>query len=801
MILIKNWHKYVERLFKKIGLHIYVNPIAYLFSILIFTITLSLYLPNIKIDMSPQAALHSNDPVLLEYNQFFEKYGGDENIIIAIKHDNIFSHKFLNKLIRLHHTLEENVPSINQVKSLVNVRNIHGENDDVIIAGLLDTWPQNDQELQQTKTQALTNPFYKDLYISEDGKMTTVVLEVSAFSSEEKDDYETFFNEKDKTESTPISNQENHTRITALNTIIEQFNTPDFKIYITGPPIVLNVLTQSMTLNMKIFVLLSLLIIILVLYIIFRRISGILLPLSIVFFTVLLTFAFMALLQIPITVTSQIIPSFLIVVGISDSIHILTVFYKKLEQGKKKKQAIIEALGYSSLAVTLTTLTTAIGLSAFALSEIAIIAQLSVFAAIGVLIALLLTIIMLPALIAILPIQENTLADKKKKYTDYFLDHLFKHITILTLSHPWKIIFGFLTLSFIGIVLVLQLQFSFFPLQWLSEDNTLRTSTELIDKEMKGSVLLEILIKTNIENKLYNTEFTHKVDHFVTNINKINTENYQPSKAIAYTNIIKEINKALHENNEAFYTVPSSDKLIAQELLLFESSGQSDLNKFINNTYSTAHISILLPRIDAIHNAVLINKLKKHLTTLFGSEYSIVFTGGIPLVSKVVLLIIDGFTKNYFIVYGLITLMMILLLGNIQIGLISMIPNIFPLLIGLGTMTLLDMPVGIMTILMGTIAVGLSVDDTIHFMHHFKNYYEKNKDIERSIYLTLQTTGRAILFTSIILTLGFIILIFSSMQNIINFGMILSVIIIMALLADIILSPALMVVYYKKYKG
>ena len=318
---------------------------------------------------------------------------------------------------------------------------------------------------------------------------------------------------------------------------------------------------------------------------------------------------------------------------------------------------------------------------------------------------------------------------------------------------------------------------------------------------MKGSVLLEILIKTNIENKLYDANFTHIVDDFVTNTNRITKTNPYPYKAISYTTIIREINKALHENDKAFYFVPKSDQLIAQELLLFESSGQNDLNKLVNNAYSTARISILIPKSDAIDNIVLVDKIKKHLITLFNPQYTIVFTGGVPLVDKVVVLVRNEFMFSYLIVYGLITLIMILLLGGMRIGLISMIPNIFPILIGLGYMGLSDIPLGIMTILIGTIAIGLSVDDTIHFMYHFKRNYKKSKDVERSIRLTLRTTGRAILFTSIILISGFMILLFASMQNIINFGIILSMIIFIALLSDIILAPALMVVYYKKHKG
>ncbi len=157
----------------------------------------------------------------------------------------------------------------------------------------------------------------------------------------------------------------------------------------------------------------------------------------------------------------------------------------------------------------------------------------------------------------------------------------------------------------------------------------------------------------------------------------------------------------------------------------------------------------------------------------------------------------EGMLISYLIAGVVITLLMIILLADIRLGLWSMIPNFLPILAGLGLMGLLDLPLDAMSILVGSIAIGLAVDDTVHFMHNFRRYQHIHQDIKVAVEKTLTSTGRAMLLTTIVLSAGFFIFTFSSMNNLISFGLITGLAIIIALLGDLLLAPAMMALIYK----
>ncbi len=167
-------------------------------------------------------------------------------------------------------------------------------------------------------------------------------------------------------------------------------------------------------------------------------------------------------------------------------------------------------------------------------------------------------------------------------------------------------------------------------------------------------------------------------------------------------------------------------------------------------------------------------------------------TGLISLLGRTLHAAMVSAAKSYLIAGIVITFMMILLIGDFRMGLLAMIPNLMPIFLTLGIMGAAGIPMDMFTMLIGSIAIGLAVDDTVHFMHNFRRYYDETADAREAVRRTLLTTGRALLVTSIVLSLGFLIFMFSSMNNLFNFGLLTGFTIVMALLADFLLAPALM---------
>jgi len=507
----------------------------------------------------------------------------------------------------------------------------------------------------------------------------------------------------------------------------------------------------------------------------------------------------MAFCNVPIKITTTVIPGFLLAVGVADSVHILAIFYRSLKQGKSKEDAIAYALGHSGSAIAMTSLTTAAGLLSFSFAELTAIAEIGIFAAAGVILALFYTIIMLPAIIALFPIKEehSTGADIKSS----LMDRILLSVSSFSTSHPIKILAVSLVMFFVSIVFILQLRFSHNVIHYFPDTMAVKKDLFFIDTELKGTITLEIILNTNKENGIYEPAILNRIEKLSRSIESINNIDIFVGKVFSINDIIKEINEALHGNDTAYYTIPQSRKMIAQELFLFENSGSDDLERIVDSQLQKTRITIKTPWVDAIICNNFIEDIKNRFNDVLQDKADITITGGMALMSRVIMAAIYSMARSYVIAFLVITLMMILFIGDIKIGLISMIPNLLPILIIMGIMGLAKVPLTMNTLLIGSIAMGLVVDDTVHFIHNFQRYYKETEDAHEAIKETLLSTGRALLITSLVLATGFFVLMFATLNHLVRFGFFTGMAILIALLADFLLAPALMLLVTRRNKS
>ena len=513
-------------------------------------------------------------------------------------------------------------------------------------------------------------------------------------------------------------------------------------------------------------------------------------PLACVSLTLIMTVSLMSIFSAPFTMATQIMPTFLLAVVTSASIHLLAVFYKDFASTNDTKKSLRYAMGHSGLAIIMTSITTAVGLWSFSFSGVAPVADLGVFASSGVMVGLVFTLVFLPSLISVTKFKP--ISQKADKDGNTFMDKLLIGIGVFATSRPKLIISVSAVIIICAAIIASQLRFSHFPLQWLPEDNFARVATEAVDENLKGSLTLEVIIDTKKTNGLYNPEVLRVIDDVSQNINAISTGNMFVGKVISYIDVIKETNRALNENRDEFYAIPDDPDLIAQEFLLFESSGNNDLASLVDSNYSKARLTLKTPFIDSLEANVFIDNAQLYLDQKFGSLAKVTFTGIGTLMTVTFEEAIYSSGVSYILAFSLIAILMVLLIGNVKIGLISMIPNLLPIIILSTIMVIFKMPLDMFTLLIGAIALGLAVDDTVHFMHNFRRYELQYNDVDKAVRLTLLGTGRAITLTSIVLALGFLVLTFSQMNNMFDFGVLTACAILVALLADFFLMPAIM---------
>ena len=801
-------HNKLEALMGKFGGYIYDNPFKIIVMVLALLAAPLAHVPEIKMDTSTEGFMHPEDPVLITYNQFRAQFGRDERIVLAIKSDKIFTVDFLNKLKNLHEEIEEKVPYLDDVTSLYNVRNTRGEGDKLITDDLLEPMPTTQAEVDAIKKQALASHFYKDLLLSEDGKMTTIVIETDAYSHEgekvvsDEDAFDEGFDDastsaESDTASVPakdrkfLTDAENHELIAKIDEIIKKYQSDDMQIYVAGSPVVNNALKAQMQADMQKFMRITFLIITVFLFVMFRRASAVFYPLLVIILSLLATVGMMAWTGTAFKLPTQIVPSLLLAVSIGATVHILSIFFDKFNETGDKRASMVHTLRHSGLAIAMTSVTTAIGVGSFFGSEVAPIADLGTFASFGVMVSLFLTLTLLPALLSI-----SKLKQKPKKEAGR-LDTLMRKLSVIPIRHYKSIIVVSVVLVIISLLAATKIELSHNPLYWFQPNDPNRISTEVIDANMNGSVTMEVVVDTHKENGWNDPERLNKLNAFSEKLETYVDKYTRIGKVVSLATIVKETNRALHENKEQFYSIPQNANLVSQELLLFENSGSDDLEDVVDSQFSKARITIKLPWTDAVKAHDVLTYVKTEAAKTFPND-SVETTGMIPLLINTFAGAVHSSVTSYTIAFVAITFMMMLILGSVRMGLLSMIPNLVPIILGLLLMYIANIPLDMFTLLIGSIAIGLAVDDTIHFLHNFKRYYLESKDAAKAIEHTFYTTGKAMVITSIVLSLGFYAYMMANMISVQNFGLLTGTVIVMALLADLLLAPALMIVVAKR---
>ncbi len=793
------WRARIEASFESWGHFVFRHAKLVLAFVLLTTTGLVSQLHTITVDTSSESFLYKDDPIRVAYDEFREQFGRDEVIVIGLNPPDIFDPAFLRELEQLHKELEAEVPYLDEVNSLINARSTRGEGDTLIVEDLFEHWPETEEALAELRTRTMANPVYRNLLVSEDGTYTSIVIETMAFgeATETISEEDAAFAEL-QTEEGPAQQKkflmgaESDAAVMKVKEILARHadGPVEMGIYLAGTPVLTASLTEIMRGDLQVLLLLSLLAISVCLYVAFRSWVGVVLPMMTVVLSMLCTLSLMAIFRVPIQLATQILPTFLLAVGIGNSVHILAVFFQRHSQLQDKEEAIAKTLGHSGLAVGFTSLTTAAGLGAFMTADMYPVAMLGLFAVIGITSAFCFSVILLPAFLAVSKIKLRApIEDGKGQLTDRAL----RALGDFALTHPWKIVSTSMVLFGIAIWAALQLPFAHDPISWYPEDDPIRTSFELMDEKLRGTVALELEIDTGEENGLHDPTTLRMLEELASELETIKTDTIFVGKTLSIVEISKEIHQALNGNYPSYYRLPETRPLIAQELLLFENSGSDDLEDLVDSQFRLARLTVKVPWADSIDLGIFLTVVDPVLQR-FEEKYDVkIDTNGLlALMGRTVDVLIFSLRDSYFIAFMAITPMMMLMLGSVRRGLVSMIPNLTPIVFTLGMMYVLSIPVDAFTLLIGATALGLAVDDTIHFMHNFGRYYEESQDVRYAVHETLHTTGRAMLFTTVILSTGFFIYTISVMENLFNFGFLTGVAILLAFLADAILAPALM---------
>jgi len=769
---------------------------ACLVASILASLALGSQLGALRVDNSDESFLRADDPARVTYDRFKEQYGADDRLMVLFRPEEAFDLVFLESVRSIHRAIEREVPYVEEVTSLVNARNTRGEEDGLVVEELMERWPENEDDLARLRARVFDNPLYVNFLIAENESLVVIWVTPVTYSTltPELDELEGF-GDVAKGEATGVEDlttQEEAELIAAVRAIVARHEVENADVWVSGGPVINETMSRIMGEDVSGSLTYSFALIVVVLFLLFRRISGALIPPIVVGLSLAGTFGTMALIDLPFSVTLNVLPGLLLTVGICDAVHILAIFYQRLDAGDgTRDDAIVYALEHSGLAVLMTSLTTAAGIGSFITAELAAVSHLGWIAPIGVIYAMVYSLVALPALLSILPIKARRAGGGALER--FAVDRVLAGMGRLATNRP-RAVLG-VTAVTVGVSLlgIAQLQFSHDGLRWFPEDDPVRYSAELVDREFKGTSSLEIVVDTGRENGLHEPALLGRIEDTMRWSETLFVAEHPVHKAISIVDVVKETNRALNGDRDADYVVPDDRALVAQELLLFENSGTDDLEDFTDSLFQTARITVRTPWVDAMVYPDFVDEVKAGLPALLGDDVAWELTGGAMIFSQLFKAVILSMSTSYMIALAVITPLLVLLVGSWKRGLLAMIPNLIPIGFTLAMMGWLDIPLDASTVLIGGVVLGVAVDDTIHFMHKFNRYYEDSGDPAFAIRETLATTGAALLFTSLVLAGGFSMFATCYLLNTAWFGLLAAFAIVVAFLADALVAPALMI--------
>jgi predicted RND superfamily exporter protein len=343
--------------------------------------------------------------------------------------------------------------------------------------------------------------------------------------------------------------------------------------------------------------------------------------------------------------------------------------------------------------------------------------------------------------------------------------------------------------------LLFELRFSDHVLKYFPDHMQVKQDALYIQDKLNGLLACEIIVDTGVKNGLYEPAVLNRIEAVADRLKQIEdpVSEFYVGNVISITDLVKEINQALNNNDPQFYTIAQDREILAQELFLFELSGADDLRAIADSDLRKTRISVKVPWMESVDFSRMVYHIEQILKEIFKDDHRFSLTGMSVILARTYPATLSSMYHSYLIAFVVISLMLILLVGDFRIGLASILPNILPIMLVMGLLAAFDISLDMTSMMIGSIAIGLVVDDSLHFIYSYRRLWMQSGSSGYAIRQTLQTTGRALLITSIVLACGFFALLSATLLYLVQFGLLLGITILLALLADFLLLPALLV--------
>lgn len=744
------------------------HPWVVIGAVVLVTIGALVAIPHISTQTKFEDYLSDNDPAVAAMNRVEDRYGKQTFFMVSVvADDTIFKTETLEKIVAMRKEFEE-INGVKDAKGPINSQVIVGTEKSLLVgpAAPNKEVPKTPEAMAEYRDRVMSSNSLRGYIVSEDGKAATISIELKKDADEQA-----------------IARE--------VMEIVDRYKGGPEKIYIAGVPYMSVVLSDSMSKDLRVLLPIAILVIIVVLYFSFHSLRGVLLPLLVVLLSAAWAMGAMALAHVPMTIMSFIIPVILVAIGTAYCIHVLNKYYEEISLGESKREAVIETTMMMVSPVSMAGLTTIAGFLSLLNSFLIPQQQFGLFTALGVLIAMVLSLTLIPALLSVMPVPK-----RKMKGKEGWLGKglgAFEHVVarypkaVVALSVVIIIVFGF------GTTLVkVETQ----ETEFLGEDHPIVQSLDVMDDYFSGSGQVMVEFDTGTRNGLKDPKLLQRIVKFE---EWLKTEaGVKINKTMSLADMVCEMNQKFHADDPSYYRIPDDPKLTAQLLLLFTFQG-GDLGSMALGDFSAGEVTGMYSSAVGSNEMVQLSKdVQAYLDENF-PDVQVEMVGATRLAGSMMSKMVKSQITSLLTAMVAAGLIVALLMRSPVAGLISIIPLVLTILITFGIMGFTGTPLDMSTLMISSIAIGIGIDYAIHFIERFRKEYRKDRDERRALEATVHSTGRGIAFNAIALALGFGVLLFSSFKGTSNFGLMIAATMVISALAAFTTIPAILVLWKPKF--